>query len=106
MPFPVLAAANLALGAFQAFKGVEGLKQLEKEEYPEYSISPELRKSYQRAEGRTGFGFDPRQTAAFKQNVAQQQRTGMRQAISRSGGNLAQALSVGFGAANTGKGML
>lgn len=97
-----LAAASLALGGYEAFKGAQGLKKLNKEKYPEYSISPELQNSYGRAEQMAGMGYTPQEAANFRQNVAQQQNTGFRQGVNAGGGNLAQALRTGLQAQNLG----
>jgi hypothetical protein len=102
MPFPILAAANVALGAYQAIKGAQGLKRLNQEARPEYSVSPEMQSAFAMAKDRTRYGYDPRQAAAFKQGVAQQQNTGFQQGVSMAGGNLAQALRTGFKVQNIG----
>lgn len=106
MPIPLLALGALAqapqaiLGAVQAIKGYRSLKNLSKEQYPEYTISPELQQAYQRAEGMAKQGFSAEETAQFQQGVARQQTGAFRQATDLGGGNLARAISAGLGAQN------
>ncbi len=88
------------LGIYEAYQGSKALKNLQGQPMPEYSMSPEYTDYFNQTKQRSGFGFDPSEKAAFNQNVAQQQNTGFQQGIQQSGGNLAQALSAGFGAQN------
>ncbi len=88
------------LGIYEAYQGSKALKNLQGQPMPEYSMSPEYTDYFNQTKQRSGFGFDPSEKAAFNQNIAQQQNTGFQQGIQQSGGNLAQALSAGFGAQN------
>ncbi len=95
-------AIQTGLGIYEAYQGSKALKNLQGQPMPEYSMSPELQSYYNTTAQRSNFGFDPSEKAAFNQNIAQQQNTGFQQGIQQSGGNLAQALSAGFGAQNLG----
>jgi hypothetical protein len=90
------------LGVWEAIKGYQGLKNLENQPMPNYSLAPGLQDYFNQTKVQSQYGFDPSQTAAFKQGVSQQQNTGYRQGIELGGGNLAQALSVGLSAQNLG----
>ncbi len=90
--------ANVTMGAIEAYAGYQGLKNLNKNPFPLYSISPELQNSYNRAQGLADQGFTGAETANFEQNVAEQENTGYRQGVQMSGGNLAGAISAGLGA--------
>lgn len=85
-------------GIYQTAQSQRGLNKLASEPLPEYSVSPELKNAYGRAEQMSNQGYTGAEQAAFGQNVAQQQNTGFQQGIEQSGGNLAQALRTGFGA--------
>ncbi len=103
MPFgleALTAVPQVALGAYEAFQGARGLKNLAGQPMPEYSMSPEFQNYYNMTKDRSAYGFDPSETANFKQNVAQQQNTGFRQGVQMAGGNLAGALNAGFKAQN------
>lgn len=87
---------QIGLGIYEAWQANKGLKNLQGQPMPQYSISPEMQSYYNTVQKRSNYGYDPSEKAAFKQNVAQQQNTGFNQAVNMSGGNLAQALNVGF----------
>ncbi len=92
------AVVGAGLGAYQTYQGQKGLKELAKQQMPQYTISPEQQQYYDVVKNRAQYGFDPNEIAAFKQNVAQQQNTGFQQGVQMAGGNLAQAISNGLGA--------
>ncbi len=93
-------AAQTTLGGIEAYYAYKGLQNLEGQPMPGYTMSPEFQDYYNQSKQRSSYGFDPSEKAAFNQNVAQQQNTGFQQGVQQSGGNLAQALSAGFGAQN------
>lgn len=90
--------AQTTLGAIESYYAYQGLQDLEKQPNPEYNVSKGLTDYYNTTKERSAYGFDPAETAAFRQNVAQQQNTGYRQGVALGGGNLARSLSLGLGA--------
>lgn len=108
MAIPLLAASALTalpkalLGAYQTYQSTKALKELSKEEYPEFQISPELQGAYSRAQEMSKRGFSAEEQADFQQRMGRQQAGAFRQATEMGGGNLARAISAGLGAQNIG----
>lgn len=100
MAFPLANIAQLALGGFQAIAGIQGLNKLSKQPYPEYSISPEIQKSYSRAEDMSSRGYSPQEEAAFRQNLAGTSAQRYQKSSDMAGGNLAQAIQGGVNYGN------
>ena len=96
------AVPQVGLGLYETIKSAKALKNLQGQAQPQYSMSPEYQQYYNTTAQNANQGFTGAETAAFKQNVAQQQNTGFQQGVSMSGGNLAQALASGFKAQNIG----
>jgi hypothetical protein len=96
------AAVGAGYGIYQHSKAKKSLAELNKTKFPNAVIDPEMKAAQDRAQQMAAFGYTPQETAAFKQNIAQQQNTGFRQGVNMSGGNLAQALQVGLGAQKLG----
>jgi hypothetical protein len=96
------AVPQIGLGALETANSLKGLKNLQGKPMPAYTMSPEYQQYYDTTRQRSQYGFDPTERANFNQNISQQQNTGYRQAVNQSGGNLAQAISVGLGAQNLG----
>lgn len=90
------------MGAMQWSQANKALKQVNSKPIDEYSISPELQHSYQRAEGMTKYGFAPEETAAFNQGVARQQTGAFTNAIDQAGGNLSSAIGAALKSQNIG----
>lgn len=99
---PYIAAGTLGLGAYQLYQSNRALKQLGKEAMPTYGANPTLTAAYQRAQQMSQRGYTPEQEAAFKSNLATNQNTAYRNAVSQSGGNLAQAINAGLQSQNIG----
>lgn len=99
---PYIAAGTLGLGALQTIQGYRGLNKLQKEAMPTYGVSSQLNQAYQKAQQMANRGYTPEQEAAFKRNLAIIQNTAYRNAISQSGGNLAQAVNAGLQSQNIG----
>lgn len=97
---PYIAAGTLALGAYQTYQANKGLKKLQNEAMPTQSASPYLTAAYNRAQQSSQRGYTPEQETAFKTNLSQNQNTAYRNAISQSGGNLAQAINAGLQSQN------
>lgn len=104
-----LAAAGLVVGGIQGVTGLiqqskanNALKELGQTPIDEYSISPEMMNSYQRAEAMADQGFTAEEKAAFGQGVARQQAGVFRSAVDASGGNLSQAIGSALKAQNIG----
>lgn len=95
-----VATVSIGTGIYEHTQAKKALKNLQNQPLPQYTMAPEQQNYYNRVNQASQYGFSPQETAAFKQNVAQQQNTGYQQGIQQSGGNLAQALSAGFGAQN------
>src|SRR5277367_3175824 len=72
------------LGLFEAVKGAQGLKNLEGQPMPTYSLAPQLSDYYNKVSANQG-GFNAAQKGEFAQNVAQQQNTGYKQGIEMGG---------------------
>lgn len=97
---PYIAAGTLALGALQTIQGYRGLNKLSKEAMPTYTSTPQLTSAYNRAQQAAQRGYTPEQEAAFKSNLATSQNTAYKNAVSQSGGNLAQAINAGLQSQN------
>lgn len=95
MPLP-LAIGSLILGGIQAGLGAYNLHKLNKTPQPNFSITPELQKSYGRAEDRTGYGFSPEQRSDYFNGVAGRYNQGLRNASDLSGGQMASAFGRGL----------
>lgn len=93
---PIAGIANTVLGAYETWAGLKGLRNLEKNKPQGYTISPELNKSYQRAESMTGTGFSGAEKGAFQSRVATDQNTIYGSAVQQAGGNLAQTIAMGL----------
>jgi hypothetical protein len=83
---------TLALGAVQTYMGMKGLRELNKQERPNYTVSPEMLQSQQRSFINSKYGFTPQQTGAFNQQVGRSLVGDFRNQVNMGGGNLAQAL--------------
>lgn len=102
MAVPLLAAAaltaapQLILGAYQTYQSSKALKELGKQQYPEYQVSPELQGAYQRAQAMSNQGYSPEEQAQFQQQMARSQAGATRSALDVGGGNLARTISAGL----------
>jgi hypothetical protein len=85
---------TLALGAIQTYMGMKGLKELNKQERPNYTVSPEMYNSQQRSFINSKYGFTPQQTGNFNQQLGRNMVGNFRNQINMGGGSLAQALSA------------
>ncbi len=97
---PYIAGGTLALGAFQTYMANRGLRNLQKEAMPSYSPTSQLIAANNRAQQMSQRGFTPEQEANFKTNLATTQNTAYNNAVSQSGGNLAQAINAGLKSQN------
>jgi hypothetical protein len=93
---------TLALGAIQTYMGMKGLKELKKQERPNYTVSPEMYNSQQRSFINSKYGFTPQQTGNFNQQLGRNMVGNFRNQVNMGGGNLAQALSSRGNAQNLG----
>ena len=62
-------AGTMALGAVQTAYSLIKLRELSKQERPNYTISPEQQKAYDLSAQRSRFGFTPQQIGAFNQGI-------------------------------------
>jgi len=93
---------TLALGAIQTYMGMKGLKELNKKERPNYSVSPEMYNSQQRSFINSKYGFTPQQTGNFNQQLGRNMVGNFRNQVNMGGGSLSQALSSRGNAQNLG----
>lgn len=84
-------ALKTGLGVYQAVKASKELKRLGK--MPEYGITPEQQKSYDRAERMAKTGYSPQERASFAQRLARQNNTAFQRGITLGGGSLSKALN-------------
>jgi hypothetical protein len=83
-----------ALGAVQLAGGIIGMKQLEKQAFPEYSATADLQKAKSRSGQFAQMGYSPEQRNTFMQDMARIGNEDYINAINMSGGNLSRALGA------------
>ena len=89
---------ELLLGVPQMIIGYKQMKQLDKIARPEFSVSPELQKSYNRAESMAQYGLSPQEKAVMEAQAASNRSSQLRTGFARTGGSMAGALGVISGA--------
>ncbi len=94
-----LAFASLALGAYQAYEGMRGIKELSGQKRPNYSLTPELKQSWQETQDEAKRGLTPEAMATAKGNIEGLASKRYKLATDMSGGNLSKAIG---GAVNYG----
>ena len=93
--------------------GFKAMKDLNKVQRPMFSVTPELQKSYDRAESMSNKGFTGAESGAMFARQAGAQTQQMRTGLARTGGNMAGVLgaltmsnqndfNLGFGKADAG----
>lgn len=85
---------ELLMGVPQAVIGFRQMRQLSKVSMPEYSVSPELQSSYNRAEKMAMQGYTPAERASMFQSQAGSTAAQTRAGLARTGGSMASALQV------------
>lgn len=85
---------EILMGVPQMIMGYSQLKKLSKVDRPELSVSPELQKSYNRAESMTQYGLSPQESAAMDAEAQRNQVSQLRTGFARTGGSMAGALGV------------
>lgn len=90
---PYIAAGTAALGGIQTIAGLIGMSRLNKEKWPEFTQTEELKKSVSDATQRAKFGYSPEQMTSAKYNINLAQNLAQQNALNMSGGNLATAIS-------------
>lgn len=98
MANPYLAAGTLGLGLVDSAVGLYGLSQMG--DSPNYSVSGELKNSYNRAESMADTGLTPEEMAASQGRVTRSNNTAYQNGVDMSGGNLAGALKSAVNAQN------
>ena len=93
MKYGLPSIGTFGLGAVQTIASYLALKKLQRQERPNYAISPEMQQAYNLSEQRSKFGFTPTQIANYEQNLARAQSADFYNARNMGGGGLAQALS-------------
>jgi hypothetical protein len=99
MPAP-LAIGSAILGGIQLFGGLATAMGMG--DRPQYTMTPEMRRSAGRAEYMAGMGFLPEERASAQQEAASTQMAGFRQAQDMGGGNLARSMGGSMAASNLG----
>jgi hypothetical protein len=85
---------EMILGIPQMVMGFQQMKQLKNVPRPNFSVSPELQKSYNRAETMAMQGLTAAERAAMETQQAGQIASQVRAGFARTGGNMAGALGV------------
>jgi hypothetical protein len=85
---------EILMGVPQMIMGYSQLKKLSKVDRPGLSVSPELQKSYNRAESMTQYGLSPQESAAMDAEAQRNQVSQLRTGFARTGGSMAGALGV------------
>jgi len=85
---------ELLMGVPQMVMGYKQMKELSKIKRPELSVSPELQKSYNRAESMAQYGLSPQERASMEADAQRNQATQLRTGYARTGGSMAGALGV------------
>lgn len=96
------AIGTFAVSGLNAYMGLKGLRELNKQPRPNYSVSPEMAMSQNRSFINSKYGFTPQQTGDFNQRLAMNQSGNFRNQVNMGGGSLAQALSSRGNAQNLG----
>ena len=98
----IVGGVSAVTSGIKAYRAHKQLKELQKQEMPNYAITPEMQHAYSRAEGMTNRGFSGAEEAAFKANLGQSSNTSYRQALDQSGGGMSQAILGGLNSRNVG----
>ncbi len=100
-PFTLVpSVVNTGVGLWELISANKAINKLNNTPFPNYSVSPELQNSYNRAEQMATQGYSPAEKGEFRNNVAQDINTGARKALDQSGGNLARVIAK-MGTINT-----
>lgn len=102
LPLALLGLPNAILGGYQTYQAMKGLNALNDQPAPNYTVSPELQNSYNRAEGLSGKGFTGTEEASFKNNLASENAASQYAAQQQAGGNLGQNIFAGIQSRNLG----
>lgn len=92
--------AKAVTGAFQASRAQRGLKALSKQGVPQFNITPEQIRSYNRAEEMANTGYTGAERSAIQQNLAGSSNLAYRRAMDIGGGQGARAIQGALNASN------
>lgn len=92
--------AKAITGAFQSTRAARGLKALRNQAMPQFGITPEQTRSYNRAEGLANTGFTGAERAGIGQNIAGASNLAYRRAMDIGGGSGARAIQGALNASN------
>jgi len=95
-----VALGSLGLGAFQTAMALRNLNQANKQPIPTLGVSNELQTAYNQAQQNAQSGFSQQEKDAYMNNLAVTQNTAQKNALTQSGGNLAQAINAGLKSQN------
>lgn len=95
-------APQVILGAIQAYKGFQGLKKLENQPAPQYTVGNELRGAYDTAQGMSQRGYTGGEQASYLQNLQQANNTQYQNARNMAGSSLGGAIGAGIQSQNIG----
>ena len=96
-----LAGAQALFGLYQTLKGRKELKKLDKNRPEGFTITPELQKSYARAEQMAQDGYTPQEEAAFQANLQRQSNAAYNRSFAFGGNTMAGAIQAGLNFQNT-----
>lgn len=96
-----LAGAQALFGLYQTLKGRKELKNLDKNKPEGFTITPELQKSYARAEQMAQDGYTPQEEAAFQANLQRQSNAAYNRSFAFGGNTMAGAIQAGLNFQNT-----
>ena len=103
-----VAGVTLGVGAYKSYQARKGLKNLNKQAMPEYSMNQAPTQTadsvaaQSMARQNANQGFSGAQTAAFQSNLAQNNNAQFQRAKDIGGGNLASAIGAGINYGNIG----
>lgn len=91
------AALAKGIGAgIQIHKANKALRELNKQEQPNYSEDPRTTAAFNRAQAMSNEGFTAQEDAGFNQNLAMQNSAQFQNAVDMGGGNLASTINAGL----------
>ena len=93
-------AIKAGIGAFQSTRAARGLKALRNQAMPQFGITPEQTRSYNRAEALANTGFTGAERAGIGQNIAGASNLAYRRAMDIGGGSGARAIQGALNASN------
>src|SRR3990167_11259813 len=94
--------AKALTGVFQASRAQKGINALSKQAMPQFNITPEQQRSYNRAEENAQTGYSGAERSALTQQLGGASNLAYRRAMNIGGGNGARAIQGALGASMLG----